>query len=533
MIAILEAYKAGLLGKKYWLNNIVSGLLVGIIALPLAMAFAIASGVNPEQGIYTAIIAAVIVGIFGGSHVQIAGPTGAFVVILASIVARHGIEGLQIATLMAGAILLLMSFFKLGNTIKFIPYPVVVGFTSGIGVIIFVNEWRDFFGLNVSTSIEARFYEKIFELIHAIPSVDPATTMLGLISLLVIILLPRIISSIPAPIIALFVAILAQNYFQFNNVETIGDVYGEIPGTLPSLTLPNFSLTNMGLLFNDALIIAFLCAIESLLSASAADTMCGTKHKPNFELFGQGLANIVAPLFGGIAATGAIARTVANVRSGGNSPLAAIIHSITLLAVIVFLAPYAAQIPLTALAAILFVVAFNMSNIPEFLHIVKNAPKPDVLVLLTTFALTITTNLVTAVAVGVILATLLFVARMQELTKVQHDTEITKLASIPKNCMVFNIDGPFFFGAAEEVEHALSSLHMDVKQVVFRLHNLSMIDMTGLETLSNIIEQYKKRHVKVYICEANKKVIAKMEKVGLTKLIEQNKVYGSISDIAF
>lgn len=533
MIAIIEAYRAGLLNVKFWAKNIRSGVVVGMIALPLAMAFAIASGVKPEQGIYTAIIAAIIVGLFGGSRVQIAGPTGAFVVVLANITAQHGVAGLQLATIMAGFILLSMSLFKLGNSIKYVPYPVIVGFTSGIGVIIFIGEIKDFLGLNLELAINAPFHIKIITLIKAIPHFDPITTLIAFASLILLIVIPMFIRIIPAAIIALITITLINTFFNFDSVSTIGTIYGEIPRSLPSFALPEFKLSTMLKIFEQALIIAFLGAIESLLSATSADAISNTKHDSNSELFGQGLANVVTPFFGGIAATGAIARTIANVRHGGNSPIAAITHSITLLIIILLFAPYAAHIPLAALAALLFVVAYNMSDFPEFVHILKNAPKHDVLVLLITFILTVVTNLVTAVAVGIILATLLFMSRMQEITKVKYDTQACSLTKIPKNCIVFNIDGPFFFGVAEEVEHALATMHMDSKQIVFRLPGLSMIDMTGLETLSKVIEQYRKRHVKVYICEANQKIVTKMRKIGLLKLIEQHKVYPSIASIEF
>lgn len=533
MIAIVEAYKAGLLKTRFWATNIKSGIVVGIIALPLAMAFAIASGVKPEQGIYTAIIAAIIVGLFGGSRVQIAGPTGAFVVILANITAQHGIAGLQLATIIAGFILLSMGLFKLGNSIKYVPYPVIVGFTSGIGVIIFTGEINDFLGLNLNLAINSPFHIKVINLIKAIPHLDPTTTLLAFASLILLILIPKFIRIIPAAIIVLITITLIQAFFNFDTVATIGTVYGEIPRSLPSFSMPEFRLSAILKIFDQALIIAFLGAIESLLSASSAAAISNTKQDSNSELFGQGLANIVTPFFGGIAATGAIARTIANVRYGGNSPIAAITHSMTLLIIILLFAPYASHIPLSVLAALLFVIAYHMSDVPEFIHILKNAPKHDVFVLLITFTLTIITNLITAVAVGIILATLLFMSRMQEITKVKHDSEASYLTNIPKDCIVFNIDGPFFFGVAEEVEHALATMHMDAKQIVFRLPNLSMIDMTGLETLSKVIEQYKKRKVKVYICEANERIVAKMRKIGLLNLIEQHKVYPSITSIEF
>src|SRR3990167_7532944 len=394
MIAILEAYRAGLLSRKHWYSNLISGLIVGIVALPLAMAFAIASGVRPEQGLYTAIIAGFCVGIFGGSRVQIAGPTGAFVVILACITAKYGIEGLQIATLLAGIILVFMGLIKLGSVIKFIPDPVIVGFTAGIGFIIFMGEWKDFFGLSVQVPLDANFYQKFFALIKALPHLNLTTTLLSLCSLAIILVSPKFFRRIPSPLIAIIVVTVIQTIFHFKNVATLGSVFGGIPQQLPRFVFPTMSWNNAIALVGPAFVIALLGAIESLLSATAADGMMGTRHHSNQELIGQGLANIIAPLFGGFAATGAIARTATNVRNGGNSPIAAIVHSIFLILVIVLLSPLAKDVPLCTLAAILFVVAYNMSDVPHFVHMTQHAPRYDLLILFTTFFLTIFTNLV-------------------------------------------------------------------------------------------------------------------------------------------
>jgi len=355
MIVIIEAYRAGLLKSKNWLPNIVAGLTVGIVALPLAMAFAIASGVKPEQGLYTAIISALIVGIFGGSRVQIAGPTGAFIVILASITAQYGIDGLQIATLFAGFILLFMGIIKLGSVIKFIPDPVIVGFTSGIGIIIFVGEWKDFFGLPTHFPLQAHFHIKFFALIKALPSLDLATTSLACLSLFLVWISPKLLRRIPGPLVAMVVATALQAVFQFKTVATIGSTFGGISQALPQFHLPSIQLARALNLIGPAFTIALLGAIESLLSATAADGMAKkTRHHSNQELIGQGLANIISPLFGGFAATGAIARTATNIRNGGNSPIAAIVHSIFLILVILLLSPLAKDIPLGALASISF-----------------------------------------------------------------------------------------------------------------------------------------------------------------------------------
>jgi sulfate permease, SulP family len=383
--------------------------------LPLAMAFAIASGVKPEQGLYTAIIAAFFVGIFGGSRVQIAGPTGAFIVILANITAQYGVSGLQIATLMAGFILIFMGITKLGSVIKFIPDPVIVGFTAGVGVIIFVGEWKDFFGLTVHYPIDVHFHQKLLQLIQALPHFDNTTTLLALLSLLLVFVTPKIFKRVPGPLMAMIVTTTLQSFYHFKTVATLGSAFGGIPQHLPNFQIPMVSTDDIINLSGPAVTIALLGAIESLISATAADRMAGTRHHSNQELIGQGFANIFSPLFGGIAATGAFARTATNIRNGGNSPIASIIHSVLLILVLVLLAPLAASIPLCSLAAILLVVAYNMSDLPHFIHIIKHAPRYDVLVLITTFLLTVFTDLVIAVNVGVILAMLFLFAPLSPL----------------------------------------------------------------------------------------------------------------------
>src|SRR5882724_11305344 len=387
MIAFLEAKRAGLLAKQHWPGNIVSGVIVGVVALPLAMAFAIASGAKPEQGLYSAIVGGVVVAILGGSRLQIAGPTGAFIVILAGITAKHGIDGLQIATLMAGLILLLLGIARMGTIIKFIPDPVIVGFTAGIGVIIWVGQWKDFFGL---PAVQAQhFHEKLWQLVHALPQLDPITTSLSLLSLLLVIFAPRLpgFKRVPGPLVALVVATILQAIFRFDDVASIGSTFGGIPHGLPALHWPDITAARVIELIGPAFTIAMLGAIESLLSAVVADGMAGTRHDSNQELIGQGIANMATPLFGGFAVTGAIARTATNIRSGGTSPLAGIVHSLTLVLTVLFLAPLAVHVPLAALAAILFVVAWNMSEVKHFLKMIERAPHADTVILLVTFGL--------------------------------------------------------------------------------------------------------------------------------------------------
>jgi SulP family sulfate permease len=538
VIAITESYRAGLLNLRNWLPNITAGLIVGIVALPLAMAFAIASGVKPEQGIYTAIVAAFIVGIFGGSRIQIAGPTGAFIVILANITAQYGVDGLQIATLFAGVILVLMGITKLGNVIKFIPDPVIVGFTSGIGVIIFVGEWKDFFGFSTSIPINAHFYLKVFELIKAFPGLNLTTTSLAFLSVFLILITPKFLKRIPGPLVAMAVATTLQIIFHFKGVATIGSVFGGISSSLPKFHLPSINLPTALNLIGPAFTIALLGAIESLLSASAADGMAKTRHHSNQELIGQGFANILSPLFGGFAATGAIARTATNVRNGGNSPIAAIVHSIFLILVILFLAPLAMHVPLCSLAAILFVVAYNMSDIPHFAHITKHAPSYDRLVLFTTFLLTVFTNLVVAVNIGVILSMLFFIRRMIQFTAIEQQSHealagelVSNGTSLPKDTLVYVIQGPFFFGVAEKMERAFSITHSDPKNIIFRLNDVPFMDITGLQTFSEIIQQFHNRGVNVFLCGATPKVAEKIANIGITRLIGANRIFSTLTEV--
>lgn len=538
MFALYEAYQAELLKPQNWITNLIAGLIVGIVALPLAMAFAIASGVSPAQGLYTAIISGVVVGVFGGSRVQIAGPTGAFVVILASITAHYGIEGLQVATLLAGFILVFMGLIKLGSVIKFIPDPVIVGFTSGIGVIIFVSEWNDFFGLSLHLPLDAPFHTKILALLNALPHLDGTTTAIAALCLFLMWLTPKCIKQIPGPLVAMVVATFLQTFFQFKSVATIGSAFGGIPSVLPSFHIPALDLNQITSLIGPAFAIALLGAIESLLSATAADGLAKTRHHSNQELIGQGLANIITPLFGGFAATGAIARTATNVRHGGNSPVAAIAHSVFLLLVILVLAPLAENIPLSSLAAILFVVAYNMSDMPHFKYMLTHAPRYDVIVLLTTFLLTVLTNLVIAVNVGVIVAILFFIHRMsqavtidEELPDAIHEELNDSDFVLPSDVMIYSIQGPFFFGAAEKIEQTLAVIHSDPQIIVFRLKNVPFMDMTGLQTFYEIIKAFHHRGVHVYLCEANKTVRKKLDKLNIRLLVENGCVYENLTDL--
>jgi SulP family sulfate permease len=525
--AILDAYRAGLLRRQHWLPNIVSGLVVGVVALPLAMAFAIASGARPEQGLYTAIVAGLLVSAFGGSRLQIAGPTGAFIVILSGITARYGIGGLQIATLMAGVMLLALGIARMGAIIKFIPDPVIVGFTAGIAVIIWVGQWQYFFGLPPVTG--DHFHEKSLHLLQALPQFHPATTALATASLALVVFSARIpgLTRIPGPLVALVAATAAQAFFQFDGVATIGSAFGGIPQGLPMPELPDISFKRVLELIGPAFTIAMLGAIESLLSAVVADGMAGTRHDSNQELVGQGIANMVAPIFGGFAATGAIARTATNIRNGGTGPLSGIVHSLTLLLVLLVLAPLATSVPLAALAAILFVVAWNMADVRHFVQMARRAPRADVTILLVTFGLTVFADLVVAVNIGVILATLHFLNRMSSSVEVRQATDddlrqelaLQGLGQLPPGVLVYSVEGPFFFGAVENFERALAGTHTDPRILIIRLRWVPFMDITGLQTLEEAIRDLQRRGVRVILSGANERVQAKLERAGVIALV--------------
>lgn len=532
MFAIQKAYQQGSLCKSQWGNNILAGLVVGVVALPLAMAFAIASGVTPQAGIYTAIIAGIFVSLFGGSQVQIAGPTGAFIVLLSSIVVNYGFDGLQIATMMAGIMLLLMSIAKLGNVIRYIPAPVIMGFTAGIGVTIWVGQWPYFFGFPTLPYVP-HFHEKLWLMLQSLPNSDFPTLGISVFSLILLLVLPRIpvVKKVPAPIIAMIIATLIQGYYQFPSVQTIGTAFGGIPQGLPSFSFPNLSLDKIFSLIGPAFTIAMLGAIESLLSAVVADGMSGQKHESNTELFGQGLANIFAPLFGGIAATGAIARTATNIRQGGNSPIAGIVHAIVLGAILLFLAPYAVYIPLASMAAILFIVSYNMSDVPRFVRMLRLAPRPDQIILILTFFLTIFTDLVVAVNVGVVLAVLQFMRKMIGTIDV-HEMSCKELSEQEKHeieihpdIMVYTVEGPLFFGAISAFDRALNSIHKDPKYLIIRFGSVPFVDLTGLRILKGIIEELKNRGIEVLLSDVSYDIRREMYKSDFLDILGRHHLY--------
>lgn len=535
MIAILEARRAGLFRREHWMHNLLAGVIVGVVALPLAMAFAIASGAKPEQGLYTAIVAGGLSTLLGGSRVQISGPTGAFIVILAGITAKYGIAGLQLATLMAGVMLLLMGLSRLGNVIQYIPDPVIVGFTSGIGIIIWVGQWQDFFGLTPESG-SAHFHEKFWHLVEAMPGLHVETTLLAALTLACLVWSPRLFKRVPAPLIAMVCATLLQWWFEFDGVATIGSAFGGIPQQLPAFVMPAITLSDMLHLIGPAFTIALLGAIESLLSAAVADSMSRTRHDANQELVGQGIANMVSPLFGGFASTGAIARTATNIRSGGTSPLAGLAHVLTLILFVLLLAPLAVHIPLCALSAILFVVAWNMSEAHRFLHMVRTAPRADVAVLLITFLLTVFSDLVIAVNIGVVLASLLFMKRMAESVGIEQE-DAAALAgqlgevTLAAGSVVYALEGPFFFGAAQRLENTLEAVHGHADLLVLRLGRVPFIDATGLQSLQDLLETCQRHGTRLVLSEARPNVMKKLEASGLAAALGETNLIAHIGQL--
>ncbi len=540
MIAIIEAQRAGLLRRSEFAKNLSAGVIVGIVALPLAMAFAIASGATPAAGLYTAIVAGLATTLLGGTRVQISGPTGAFIAVLAGITAQYGVAGLQLATLMAGVILLVMGLARLGGVIKFIPNPVIVGFTSGIAVIIFVGQWKDFLGLHPAAS-GPHFHEKVFVLLQALPQFDAATMGIGLLTLAILVVASRwfahipLLRRVPGPLLAMLTAVALQEFFRFPGVATIGSAFGGIPRELPAFAWPTLSLTQAIALVGPAFAIALLGAIESLLTAVVADGMTGSHHDSNQELIGQGAANILSPLFGGFAATGAIARTATNIRNGATSPISGIAHAAFLLLVILLLAPLAAHIPLAALAAILFFVAWQMADLPLVNRLLRTAPISDRFLTAITFFLTVFVDLVVAVNVGVVLAALMFMKRMAENVQIEpqpFDDSAGEDVVLPANVLVYRIDGPLFFGAAEKLERAIERAQLGVDTVVIRLGRVPFMDATGMYTLAEIVRRLQKRHVRVMLCGVHERLREPLDAAGIRVLVGDENVGTSMAEVA-
>ena len=516
--------------KEQCIKDIVSGIIVAIIALPLSIALALASGVGPEQGIYTAIFAGFVISFLGGSRVQIAGPTAAFATIVAGIVAENGMQGLVLATIMAGIILIIMGFLKFGNLIKFIPYTITTGFTAGIAVTIAIGQIKDFLGLTFSTSpIET--LEKPKECINSINTFNWQALVVGVVALAILILVPKFNQVVPPSLIAVIVSILMVKLIGMY-VKTIGDLY-TISNKVPGITIPSLDFGLITKLLPDAFTIAILAGIESLLSCVVSDGMIGSRHKPNMELIAQGAGNLVSALFGGIPATGAIARTAANVKNGGRTPIAGMVHSITLLLILVVLMPYAAWIPMPAIAAILFMVAYNMCGWREFVSLCKSSPKSDILVLVVTFVLTVVFDLVVAIEVGVVLAALLFLMRMANVTEVkswkyigenideENDPESIKLRVVPKHTLVYEVIGPMFFAAADKFMEI--SAETGIRVVIIRMRGVPAMDVTALRSLQMIYDRCQQKGITLLLSHVQEQPKAMMEKAGFAKKVgEEN-----------
>ncbi len=484
--------------RSTFLSDLTAGVTVGVVALPLAIGFAIASGVEPSRGLWTAIIAGFVISALGGSLVQVGGPTGAFVPILFAIVARYGYDGLVVATIMAGVMLVAMGALKLGNLTKFIPYPVTSGFTSGIAVIIFVGQLKEFLGLTVK--MPAHTPEQVAAIAQNLAQTEWPALGLGLLALAILILWPKAWRRIPASIVAVVVTTVLVAVFRID-VPTIGSKFGGIPRGLPSISFPKINFLQVQDLMIPALTITMLGAIESLLSAIVADGMIESRHDSNQELMGQGLANVLCPFFGGISATGAIARTATNIRSGAKTPVAGMIHSITLLVIVLIAAPLAKSIPLTALSAVLLVVAYRMGEWDNFPELWRG-PKSDFMVLVVTFGLTVVFDLTIAVGVGLTMAGALFVRRMEEITQIRLVTADSELdvgggsirdKEIPEGVLVYRIEGPFFFGAAEKLEAALERYSTVPRVVIFRMRTVPAVDATGLHALEVMLDKFHRK----------------------------------------
>jgi len=499
-------------------KDLISGIIVGIVALPLSIAFAIASGVSPEKGLITAIVAGFLISALGGSRVQIGGPTGAFIVIVYGIVQQFGVDGLIVATFMAGILLIIMGIAKLGSVIKFIPYPLIVGFTTGIAVIIFSSEIKDFFGLNMGT-VPANFVDKWIAYSGHVSSLNIYAMLIGVVSVLIILFWPKLSHKVPGSLIAILITTLAVHFFKLP-VETIGSRFGVISSSLPQPHIPGISWAIMQQLIRPAFTIALLAAIESLLSAVVADGMIGGNHRSNTELIGLGIANIFSGIFGGIPATGAIARTATNVKNGGRTPVAGIVHAITLLIIMLFIGKWAAYIPMATLAGILVIVAWNMSELPSFVFILKGS-RSDAVVLVSTFLLTVFVDLTVAIELGMILAAFLFMRQMMKLSSVQELTHSARDGAsdglmeydLPKGTSIFEINGPLFFGAAYKFKDAMHHIGESAKVLIINMKNVPVIDATGIRILTEVNKEISKNGAKLILAEINnEKVMSELKK---------------------
>ncbi len=527
------------LTRKQLLRDVTAGVIVGVVALPLAIAFAIASGVKPEQGIYTAVVAGLVIGVLGGSRVQISGPTGAFIVIVYGIVQQYGYDGLAVATFIAGFLLVAMGLMRAGAFLRFIPYPVTVGFTSGIALIIFSSELRDLFGLRMD-QVPADFVSRWGEYARHAGTVNFQAFGVAVISLIVIVGWPYVTRKVPGSLVAIIASTLVVHWFGLP-VETISSRFGAVPSGLPSPHMPQLSWELVRQMFSPAVTIALLAALESLLSAVVADGMLGTRHRSNMELIAQGVGNIVSPLFSGIPATGAIARTATNVKNGGRTPVAAVVHALTLLVILMFAGRWAALIPMPALAAILVVVAYNMSEWRAFARLLRS-PKSDVAVLLATFLLTVLIDLTVAIQVGVVLAAFLFLQRTASLTAVNQVTEtladgeegryesVGSLAgrTVPPGVEVFEIFGSLFFGAVERFNEALRRVERRPQVLILRMRDVHAIDATGLQTLHDLVARTRRRGTTLVLSGVLPQPLEAIERSGLSGQIGRENIVADI-----
>lgn len=521
--------------KEQFIKDVVAGIIVAIIALPLSIALALASGVSPEQGIYTAIIAGFLISFFGGSRVQIAGPTAAFATIVAGIVAKNGMDGLIVATLIAGALLIIMGLCRLGSLIKFIPYTITTGFTAGIAVTIVIGQIKDFMGLTYAEgTVTIETMEKIKAVAEFISTINWMAVLVGVVSLAILIIWPFISKKIPGSLIAVIGGILMAKLLNLP-VNTIGDLY-TINSSLPSFHLPHITLGVIRAEFTDGLTIAILAAIESLLSCVVADSMINSRHRSNMELVAQGIGNVGSALFGGIPATGAIARTAANIKNGGRTPIAGMVHSITLVLVLIVLMPYAALIPMPTIAAILFMVAYNMCGWRTFVHLCKTSPKSDIFVLVMTFGLTVVFDLVMAIEFGMLAACVLFMKRMSDEAEVRgwkyfdddNDPDAIDLRSVPQQVRVYEISGPMFFGAADRITEI--TLKDFTKVLVIRMRGVPALDATAMHSLENLLEKCKKSDVELVFSHVNEQPYHTMEKDGFIEKVGADHFCAHIDD---
>ncbi len=534
--------------KEQFGKDVIAGIIVAIIALPLSIALAISSGVSPEKGIYTAIIAGFLTSLFGGSRVQIGGPTAAFMVIVFGIVAKHGVDGLMIATIMAGIMLMLFGLFQLGSVIKFIPYPITTGFTSGIAITIFTSQIKDFFGIAPKEAMPVEFIDKWVVYFESISTVQWQVVLVGAIALAILIIWPKITKKIPGALIALIVTAAIVKIFAME-VPTIGSMFGTLSSAPPTFRAPVITYERIVDLIGPAFTIAFLGAVESLLSAVVSDGIIGSKHNSNTELIAQGIANIGSSLFGGIPATGAIARTVANIKNGGRTPVAGMVHSVVLLLIVLLFMPFAKMIPLTGLAAVLLVVAYNMSEWRSFVGLLK-APKSDILILLVTFFMTVLFDLVVAIEVGIVLAAFLFMKRMSDVAEVKvrnmdageedlslgvqetvGEGEETEFAGKKeyKNVLIYEINGPFFFGAADKFLDASAQVGEKIEILIIKMKHVPVMDATALQAFRGLIRRSHKRSIEVILASVQDQPLGVLRKSGLCDSIGADHIFPSLT----